>query len=244
MKPYVVPLYGHGSHGLDFIGTGTLIHYRDRHLMISCEHCFNKGGQHQLLVGAKEPFSINRDVLVSQPSGFETDNFVDFGVVALEPPQVLRIQENSMFMPGFMMEHNSELDYIDDYSVLGFPAHDNHVDCAELRLTANLIQIPLQKANKFRNDLTKKRSSWYLPLAFDPQKIASTWKCDFRIPDPEGLSGGPIIRHLPGPYVTMAGMVFKHYNHGRRKALLSLRSSAILSQLDHWWPKIVSTAKD
>ena len=236
MKPYVVPLYGSGNHGSDFIGTGTLIHYRDRYLMISCEHCFNKGGQHQLLVGSKESFNIDRVVLVSQPSEGGVINPVDFGVVALVLSEVLRIQEESMFMPGFTLEHNSVLDCIDDYSVFGFPAHDNRVNCAEPQLTANLIQIPLQKARKFHNDLTKKQPSCYLPLALEPRKIEELWKSEFKIPDPEGLSGGPIIRHLPRSRITMAGMVFMHYKH--RKALLGLRSSAILSLLDHWWPRV------
>ncbi len=241
-KQSAVPLYTDINGVYDFIGTGTLIHFRGQYLLISAAHCFDFSGQHRLLVRGNPPFFINRPVHVTQLSpgvSREADPF-DFGAVSLRPNEVKNLSASMEFIPEDSIEGAITEDCSDDFGVFGFPARDNEVDNECLTLPANAIELPAKKNMKFRNLQTRRHPKWYLPLVFDPRNIEKTIGTDFVIPSPPcGMSGGPIIRYSSEGLRSLAGIVTEH--HRKRLTLLGLRSSVIRELLNKWWSEIVET---
>ena len=240
-----VPLYRriHGG-SLDFVGTGTLIQYRGRYLLVSCAHCFDDNGQHNVIVGAREAFAIDPTVIATQlPPGVDRNHDpVDFAVVELKPNEVENLAAYSAFIPENAIEGPILKDWSEDFGVLGFLASDNFVKAADRTLTSNAVELPAGKAHKFHDRRTQKHPTWYLPLTFEPKKYLNSIQSGIDIQSPEGLSGSPIIRYTHNLFYSFAGIVIEHKACRRKgQVLLGLRSRVIRNLLDRWWQRIVST---
>jgi hypothetical protein len=187
-KPSAVPLYRRLGKVLDFVGTGTLIQYHGQHLLISCAHCFDNGGEHNLLVGGNEAFPIDRPVLATrlQLGVGRKDDPVDFAVVALRPSEAANLAERASFIPEGAIEGHVDEDWPDDFDVCGFPCRDNAADMANRTLEANAVVIPAKKAPMFGDRRIQKNSAWYLPLTFEPKKLKKMTLPNFVIPPPDG----------------------------------------------------------
>jgi|GEM_PF-2975374 len=238
-KRSIVPLYGQIGNTYDFIGTGTLICYRQQHLLISCAHCFDKNGTHNLIIGARDAFPVESTALVTKiPEGNSRDTDpVDFGVIPLKPVEISRLRETLSFLPENSIEKIVLNELPDSYDVLGFPERDNIPNINEQTLESNAVMFPLVSNRKFQDSKTREKPSWYLPLKFEQHEIQKLSTHGFNVPLPHGMSGGPIFRKIFGNYVTLAGLLIEH--HPSRKTLLGLRSSKICNLLNSWWPKII-----
>lgn len=241
-KPPAVPLFKALGNRLEFWGTGTLVHYRNSHLLISCAHCFDQDGEHTIFVGGNLGFPIARPVLVtSLPDGLSRcHDPVDFAVVALRQDEVTNLSHRLSFIPETAIEGSISNDQPNDFGVFGFPARDNNVDMTTGTLSANAIELPARKDIKFRDSRIRRNPTWYLPLHFDPRQLERVIQSDFTIPRPDGMSGGPIFRYDRRQERSLAGIVIEH--HVRRKVLLGLRSIVIRDLLNGWWQRIIDAS--
>jgi len=176
-----------------FIGTGTLIGYREHLLLMTARHCLD---EHPIIaVGGFNPPLLMRRSLHNEVTTKTTLDleFIDLGRFSEIPrPDLFKCimwSSVSKHEPCFKPSH---------CRIFGYPATNNSADIAKETLNTNLVVVDVaEDVNALKYVLSseiKDQKAYYIGMRYDPRLLEPSKKKRPKIKSFNGFSGGAIWR--------------------------------------------------
>ncbi len=240
-----VPLYGvidPKTDEVEFFGTGTLLRYRDRHIIGTAAHVIERDRKFLLLIaGPETPLCLNGSAQVTPLRSGRTRQTdpLDFCAIDLDDEHVEALLTRCDFI-------DVETDAVRDippvpfpHKIMGYPEDGNDPKRDRKLLPANGLRLDVMEDRDIiqhgPDDDYREHPSWYLGLRYDPRNLEPQDQQP-KVKTVHGFSGGPAWRTDGSNLIGFAGIITEGpepLKSGER-LLYAVRARAICDLLERW----------
>lgn len=245
-----VPLYGMfdpNTDAVDFMGSGTLVRFRGRPLLITAAHVIENGRKFHLMIGGPNPpVRIVRPALLTpvQPGLKRDTDPMDFCVIQLSSAEADAMQTCFRFIEWEQEALLNIPEKAFPHKTTGYPETANDVNVESKTLAVNCLQVDMMED---RNTVchapwpdVKAHPFWYIGLRYDPRLLE---KRDLhpKVSSLHGCSGGEIWRTDGTRTLEFAGILIQCLSNKPRRTgeriFYGFRANAINDILQVWLDK-------
>jgi hypothetical protein len=242
-----VPLYAKTDpteNTVEFLGSGTLVRFRNRDLLVSAAHVVENGRKFSLMVaGPRYPVIIDRPALLTPiaPGLTRETDPLDFCAYQLLPEETEKLTSVCRFIDweNEAITDVSEANFT--HKVTGYPDTANDIKPTTKSVRVNCLRVDVtEDPNVIRHAPwpgMKAHPTWYIGLRYDPRSLERR-ETRPKVPSLHGCSGAAIWRTDKIRTLGFAGIVTQCLSPKPRRTgerlFYGLRAIAINDLLTAW----------